>query len=253
MAISILSNTQYSVNTDTSPISFSHATSNETKLLLFGYGAARGSGTVTFSSVTYNGDALTSKITKTYISGSAYTSSGIWALLNPDIGTYNIVATPNAACNGGFCAINIGGISLSNPYGSTHSNAALSASVDTSLTLTIDQIMVGICGWQTNLATTATLSTGTAIYNNIGSSTGGYYFHKSSGAWNTGVGTKHCSWTLSHSYGWSAVSLALNAGIPSGGEPAAISPFFNFFKNFENPWTKKGGLWQPSNPGLQTI
>ena len=38
-----------------------------------------------------------------------------------------------------------------------------------------------------------------------------------------------------------------------GGHPVAISPFFNFFKNFENPWKKKGGLWQPQNKGLVTI
>lgn len=37
-----------------------------------------------------------------------------------------------------------------------------------------------------------------------------------------------------------------------GGSGVAISPFFNFFKNFENPWKKKGGIWQPEN-GLATI
>lgn len=31
---------------------------------------------------------------------------------------------------------------------------------------------------------------------------------------------------------------------PAGGQPA-ISPFLNFFKNFENPWKMKGGIWQP--------
>lgn len=35
------------------------------------------------------------------------------------------------------------------------------------------------------------------------------------------------------------------------GSPA-VSPFFNFFKNFENPWMK-GGVWQPNNKGLVTI
>ena len=30
-----------------------------------------------------------------------------------------------------------------------------------------------------------------------------------------------------------------------GGEPVSVSPFFNFFKSFENPWLKKGNLWQP--------
>ena len=39
--------------------------------------------------------------------------------------------------------------------------------------------------------------------------------------------------------------------VPGGGQPA-ISPFFNFFKNFENPWKKKGGIWQPEK-GLATI
>ena len=40
---------------------------------------------------------------------------------------------------------------------------------------------------------------------------------------------------------------------PGGGEPVSVSPFFNFFKNFENPWKKKGGIWQPQNKGLVTI
>jgi hypothetical protein len=39
--------------------------------------------------------------------------------------------------------------------------------------------------------------------------------------------------------------------IGSGGEPVSVSPFFNFFKTFENPWN--GGLWQPKNKGLVTI
>ncbi len=39
---------------------------------------------------------------------------------------------------------------------------------------------------------------------------------------------------------------------PAGGEPVSVSPFFNFFKNFENPWMK-GGVWQPNNKGLVTI
>jgi len=33
--------------------------------------------------------------------------------------------------------------------------------------------------------------------------------------------------------------------VMGGGEPVAVSPFFNFFKSFENPWLKKGNLWQP--------
>ena len=38
--------------------------------------------------------------------------------------------------------------------------------------------------------------------------------------------------------------LYLEYTLPSGSQPA-ISPFFNFFKNFENPWKRKGGIWQP--------
>ena len=37
------------------------------------------------------------------------------------------------------------------------------------------------------------------------------------------------------------------------GEPVSVSPFFNFFKNFENPWMEQGGLWQPNKKGLVTI
>lgn len=37
-----------------------------------------------------------------------------------------------------------------------------------------------------------------------------------------------------------------------GGNSVSVSPFFNFFKNFENPRKKKGGIWQPEN-GLATI
>lgn len=252
MAIAIESITTHAVNTDSTPVTFSHTVPSGTKLLLFGYGAARDGGTVTFNTVTYNGVSLTSKIAKTYVNGSAYSSSGIWALLNPPAGTYNIVATPNGACNGGFVAINLTGIKTTAPYGTTNSNAGLGTSVSTELTLTKDQRMVGICGFQTNSGNSATINSGAAIYNNIGSSTSGYYYHKSSGAWNSGIGARVCRWTTL-SYGWSAVSLALNAEPEAGGEPVSISPFFNFFKNFEMPWKKKSGIWQPQNPGLVTI
>ena len=251
MAIIIISSTTFAVNTDTTPIQFSHVVPSGTELLLFGYGAVRDGGTVTFSSVTYNGDALTSKIAKTYVESSAWTSSGLWALLNPDVGTYNIVGTPSGSCNGGFVAINLSGVKITSPYGSTHSAAAQGTSIDTALTLTKDQIMIGICGFQTDSGNSASLTSGTAIYNNVGSSNDGFYYHNSSGARNTGIGVKHCSWTQLSS-GWSAVSLALNAA-PAGGEPVSISPFFNFFKNFENPWMEQGGLWQPNKKGLVTI
>ena len=46
--------------------------------------------------------------------------------------------------------------------------------------------------------------------------------------------------------------LYLEYTLPSGSQPA-ISPFFNFFKNFENPWKRKGGIWQPNKKGLVTI
>lgn len=38
-----------------------------------------------------------------------------------------------------------------------------------------------------------------------------------------------------------------------GMSSVAVSPFFNFFKTFENPWMEQGGLWQPNKKGLVTI
>jgi len=60
------------------------------------------------------------------------------------------------------------------------------------------------------------------------------------------------SWIFS-AIGNSACATAFAAAPSSGGEPVSVSPFFNFFKNFESPWKKKGGVWQPSNLGIVTI
>lgn len=60
------------------------------------------------------------------------------------------------------------------------------------------------------------------------------------------------SWIFGEA-GNSACATAF-AAVPSlGGEPVAVSPFFNFFKTFENPWLKKGGLWLPKTTGFVTI
>jgi len=60
-----------------------------------------------------------------------------------------------------------------------------------------------------------------------------------------------CTYSGAGSMGRAIVAAALKSYIAiSGGNPVAISPNFMFFKNFELPWQKKGGLWQPKNKGL---
>jgi hypothetical protein len=135
--------------------SFTHTTVAGTDLLLVAPSWSSTSNVaITVASVTFNGQALTQGTaaanypatpTNCTTSGNKTTcsirvSSQFWYLVNPPIGTYNVVITMNQPANNGFmgAALNLAGTDPSSPIdtsrtygGLTDSTGAISASINT--------------------------------------------------------------------------------------------------------------------------
>ncbi|MBN1393176.1 MAG: hypothetical protein JW947_10290, partial [Sedimentisphaerales bacterium] len=90
-------------------------------------------GNITASSVTYGGTALTRAVSQT--SSSSGTTTEIWYIVAPTVGTANVVVTFSASANpSAIAAINVTGADQSSPIGATGKNTATTG---TSITMNI--------------------------------------------------------------------------------------------------------------------
>jgi hypothetical protein len=82
-------------------------------------------GNITASSVTYGGTALTKAISRA--STSSGTTTEIWYLVNPPVGTANVVVNFSASADpSAIAAVNFTGVNQTSPVGATASNLATS-------------------------------------------------------------------------------------------------------------------------------
>lgn len=136
-----------------SSLTWSHTTTAATDcLIVTGFSGDNGS-VVTISGITYNGIALTQVRRNP---GNAQGSGGMWVLLNPPIGTYNIVLTAGSLASRGIDgqSANFGNVTAIN------TSAITAVTTTNPVTTTVTSTLIGLpIGFtHTNLATGLTTS-----------------------------------------------------------------------------------------------
>lgn len=100
----------------------------------------------TISGVTFNGDALTQSITETRVTGNLRVET--WYLINPDLGTYDIIVTMSGAAYITGAGISFNGVNQSTPIDAVSAGAnGSSTAPSTSLTtITENDIVIDVLG-----------------------------------------------------------------------------------------------------------
>lgn len=224
------------------PYSLSHtipASLNDSLLLVFTdvYNTV-----ITVTAATWQGNPLTLL--------DSYNSRGsiqrIYYYLNPGAGSGTLSFTLSANTVMTIGAITLSNVNRAAPFGTVIKDNTANNGI--SLAVPPDEVQFRIGNvWIAGYYGNPTVGSGqTRIY---WGGVGGANIHTMAASYKIG-GTN----TLSESGGGDKqmVGFVVYPSIETSGEPVSVSPFFNFFKNFDNPWQKKGGLWLPDK-GLVTI
>jgi hypothetical protein len=95
--------------------------------------------------VTYNGDAMSQWVTE---HGQGY--SYVFGLVNPDVGTYDIIISASGVTHIMAGCIDLEGVNQSDPYDSTH-NVPVSDVAEVSMTMVTGELMLAVLNYWSNV------------------------------------------------------------------------------------------------------
>lgn len=100
---------------DSNQYTLSHNCTSGTEMLLVGVSI---NASPTVNSMTFNGDTVTNQFD---VNNTGDCRAMLWYRINPDIGTYNVVANLSGSTRGVMGAYNVTGINTASPFGNTGS------------------------------------------------------------------------------------------------------------------------------------
>jgi hypothetical protein len=195
----------------------SHTTIGGTSMLIVRVGFRTPAGSVSAITATFNSVSMTA--VPSTLGNTSTISAVIFYLINPTIGTFNVVVSWTTAANYVLAATNIYNCNTApvNGVNATGTSTASTVTVTSAPThLVLDLIAAG--------NQTATLNTAgaTSDYNTISTTTD---ITRGAGSDNPGAASIVTSWTLGGSSGWVDSGCDL-IPMSSGGNPVASSPYF---------------------------
>lgn len=183
----------------------SHTTSGDNRMLIVGFASAVDA---IASSVTYGGTALTFLKAQNNGADSTNVRVELWGLVNPPLGTNDIVITVPNAYPLSIGATSWTGVDQTTPLGTAVSAAATSTVPSISVTSATGETVVDIVG-ATN--TTATVGAGQTQLWNLTKGSG----RDSAGSSEPGAASVNMTWTLGASTRWAMIAVPLKPAPPN--------------------------------------
>ena len=186
----------------TASLSFSHTVpSGANRALVVVTGHNDGSRNVT--GVSYGGVALTKAIQQD--GASADTEASIWYLVNPNVGSANVVVTVSASVNIVASAVNLTGVNQTTPIGTAVGVAGNNSAPSVTVSSAANEVVIGAVGAKGD-AKLATHEVGqTGIYNtDSGTGSGDIRLGVD---FKPGASSASLQWTLQAAKSWAAVAV----------------------------------------------
>lgn len=192
---------------------FSHTCSGSNRLLIVDVCNDEDSSAVTVSSVTYNGVALTQRIT---VNRSNSIRASIWYLIAPATGANNVVVTLASSQEFVAAARSYTGVSQTTPLGTAASANATSTAPSVNVSSAADELVhdvVDVIG-----SNTYTIGAGqTERWTKTASSSGVVDVVNARGSTEVGAATTTMSWTLALSDLWVIAAVPIKPSAAAGG------------------------------------